>query len=242
MEKDANTKSSISYLYLYVIFCMTFNAVRYWSGLFTASAMIIGVALPFFACRSYLSTKLFRWFLLYMVVLYVNYFSGDEYIAHIALRGGLIGFFVATSLTYFVFRKKAYHLMTLVIKTLCIILLITTISTAFFDFSTPGLVRMINSTYRHGYDISSYYSLYSLGLSDYASPHALPLLVPPLVLGLKNKALRYKQRILSGLILVCCLMLIYFSGASGPMLVSITILMMSLLVHKGRIKSNIIVL
>ena len=107
--------------------------------------------------------------------------------------------------------------------------------------TNPGLVRMAHLTALvNPGDLTTFKPMFMLGLSSYELPHALPLLMPAFVLGVKNNLLSKKQRLLSAIMLACSLMLVYFSGATGPMLVSLMVLLMSFLVSKGSTASNVL--
>ena len=242
MKRKTSIRLELPYLYIITVFFLTFNAVKFWPipGAITIASGI-GIVLPFFICRSFFKTNQFGYFLLYAVVVFLNHMLGDKYFSNTnSLFSGFIGFFVALPLTYYVFKNREYTLLRVIIYTLMVVLLWTTVATAFFDWQFPGLVRMVYSEASRGEGDLSYSNyLYAWGLSSYTLPHALPLLIPAFVLGIKNRSLEKRKRFLSGLMLLCCLGLTYFSGATGPVLVAIMILFMSLLLRKGDITTNI---
>lgn len=243
--KLERTENKLAYLFVFIVFCLTFNAVKYWPlfGI-TSICYAIGILLPFMICKSFFNTKMFVFFAFYAVVVLINHLLGDEYFSNNnSLLIGFVGFFVSLSMAYFVFSNNDLRLMRAIVVTLIIVLLWTTIASAFFDISNSSMVRV---AYREmlngGADKGMFNYMYALGLSSYALPHAIPILIPPFALGLKNSSLNKKKRVFSGIMLACCLMLAYFSGATGALLVSLVVLIMSLVVRKVNNRTNFVVI
>ena len=240
--KSANSGFKLSYLYVFIVFCLTFNAVKYWP-LFGIMSICygIGIMLPFIICTGFFNTRMNKFFVFYAFVVLINHLLGDVYLSNRnSLLIGFVGFFVSMSMSYYIFTKGDYNLMRAIILTVLIVLLLNTIATAYFNFFIPGLVRYAYGVSQLG--DKDFNSLYALGLSSYALPHAVPILIPPLVLGIKNSSLKTSQRIFTAIILVCCIMLVYFSGAVGPLLVALVILIMSFVIRRGSVRSNIVII
>lgn len=243
MKRKTNIRLELPYLYIITVFFLTFNAVKYWPILGAATiASGIGIILPFFICHSFFQTKQLGYFLIYAIVVFLNFISGDSYFGNSnSLFLGFVGFFVSMSMAYYAFKSQEYNLMRVIIYTLIVVLLWTTLATAYFDMTSPGLVRYAYGLQQEGSDQAAmFYPMYFWGLSSYAFPHAVPVLIPPIIMGLRNSSLKMKRRLLSGVLAFCCLLLVYFSGATGPLLVSLMVLFMSLVIHEGRTSSNII--
>lgn len=234
----------LRYLYVFIVFCLTFNAVKYWP-LFGISSICfgIGIILPIIICPTFFSTRMFHFFAVYAFVVLINHLLGDAYLSNRnSLLIGFVGFFASMSMSYYIFMYRDYKLMRSIIITLFVVLLWTTIATAYFDISNPGLVRLAYGIMMQGgSDSKMFNSLYALGLSSYALPHAIPILITPFVLGVRNTSLKKKERIIAAIMLACCLMLVYFSGATGPLLISLVILIMSFVIRKGSVRTNIVV-
>ena len=243
MDRKTRIRLELPYLYIITVFFLTFNAVKYWPipGAITIASGI-GIVMPFFICRSFLKTNQLGYFMIYAIVVILNYLLGDKYFGNSnSLFLGFVGFFVSMSLSYYVFKSQEYNLMRVIFYTLMIVLLWTTLATAYFDMTSPGLVRYAFGLQQRGSDEAAMFNpMYFWGLSSYAFPHAIPVLIPPFIMGLRNSSLKMKRRLLSGVLAFCCLLLVYFSGATGPLLVSIMVLFMSFVIHEGRTSSNII--
>ncbi len=243
MKTNTRIKFEFPYLYIITVFFLTFNAVKFWPipGAITIASGI-GIILPFIICRSFFNTNQFGYFLIYAMVIILNYMLGDKYFSNSnSLYLGFSGFFVSMSLTYFVFMRQENNLMRVIFYTLVVILLWTTLATAYFDMTLPGMVRYANSLAQQGSsDATMFKPMYIMGLSSYALPHAIPILIPPFIMGFRNSSLKMTKRILSGVLAVCCLLLTYFSGATGPMMVSIMVFFVSFVIREGRTSSNIV--
>lgn len=245
MDRKTRIRLELPYLYIITVFFLTFNAVKYWPILGAITiASGFGLMLPFLICQSFFKTNQFKWLLVYSIVVVLNFMLGDKYFGNKnSLFLGFVGFFVSMSMTYYVFKNKEYNLMRVIFYTLMIVLLWTTVATAYFDMTMPGVVRYAYGQQQLGTsEVTMFNPMFFWGMSSYALPHALPILIPAFILGLRNSSLTKKARVFSGMMAMCCLMLVYFSGATGPMLVSIMVLFMSLLFRKGRASSNIITL
>lgn len=238
-----SSRNKIQYLYVFIVFCMTFSAVKYWRIIgITSINIAMGLALPVAICSSFFNSKQFRYLFLYSTIVLLNYLTGDDYFhSKNNLLNGFIGLYVSLSMSYYIFINKDYKLLKWIVISVFVVLLWTTVATAYFDISLPGIVRKaFNVTLHEIGDVSLFNSAYALGLSSYTLPHAIPLLIPPFVLGIKNSLLPKSKRVFSGIMLLCCILLTYYSGATGPMLVAIMVLIMSLLVHKGSVLSNMV--
>lgn len=242
-----NSKIKIPHLFVFIVFCLTFNAVKYWPlfGI-TSICYAMGIILPFIICPSFYGTKQLLWFLLYAVVVSLNFLTGDVYMDNTnSLMIGFVGFYVSMAMSYYVFTRNDISLMRAIVYTVCVVIIWTTVVTAIYDRMFPGMVRMLYGVAVKGLeakvDLGSFKKYYAMGLSSYAMPHAIPVLIPAFVMGVKNSSLDKKQRVLSAIMLLCCLMLVYFSGATGPVLVSFMVLLISLIIRRGSLVLNVFV-
>jgi hypothetical protein len=236
-------KFTVPNLYLLVVFVMTFNAVQYWPipGIVIIS-MAIGILLPFSTNKKFFSTNLVGWLFLYVLIVWLNNVAGDAYLSNtMMLLHSFMGLYVSFSLTYYVYEKGDVNLQQWVIFILIFILLWTTIATYIFDKEFPGIVRLLYRQKVKGGDevvvIPKFF--YMMGLSSYSQPHALPILIPAFVMGLRNSNAKKLIRLAMAIGLVSCMMLLYFSGASGALTVGVMILICSLLVTKGSTTKNL---
>lgn len=119
-----------------------------------------------------------------------------------------------------------------------LLLIVTTVSSTIIDNIHPNIVREIQG-YININQANPYAPLYKYGLTSYAIPHAIPILIPPFVLVVKNRHAQILTRLFFVFLVVVCIQLTYVSGATTPFLLAIMITLLSFIVRKGTIKSNI---
>lgn len=231
---------TIPNLYILVVLFLTSVAFQYWSDGLRLLAITLGVFLPMIVCKSYFSTRQFYYLVFYFIIVLLNHITGDTYFKETyGLIMNATGLFVSSSLIYYIINTKNYKLLQAIVLVVFFIIIWTAIATAFFDFSIPGIVRRAVNMKREGQG-ADLIGFYRYGMAEYASVHAIPILIPPLVFGIK-KSERKMQKVLYSLLLILCFMLVYFSAATGPMIVALGIIFISFIVRSGNISSNLFV-
>ena len=161
----------------------------------------------------------------------VNVISGDSYYMGINSVLAEISMLVFTPLLFFhaVNEKHCLSLLTWMVMTVFAIIAIETIATFYLDQSEPGVLRSLFSESLITDEREELlYPYYRLGLSNYKLPHALPMLIPPLVMGISDKNHSFRIRIWSFVFLFFVLLLIWLSGVMTAFLFAIFFLSLSL--------------
>ena len=232
----------LPYLYLVVVFFLTMWGARFLIPGSLPASEILGVLLSFTVCGAFLLTKQFFLLVFYSIVVFFNYYTGDAYLSDgRLLLDNVVSMLVSLSLSFYVFRKHDDRLMQLIIYLVYFITIWTAIATFVIDLTYPEIVREIAYIMNGKIvdDWTGYIAFFKMGLSDYYSPHAIPILIPPLVLGIKNDELR-KYRFQLYFVLIACFFIMFLSGATGPLLIGIMVLVMSFVVSEGSNRNNII--
>lgn len=200
---------------------------------------LIGSVAAVFLCPSYYLQSGIKWIALYALILLINFFVGDAYYSSfplICLEVGVLLF--SSSVAYYLFFKSNNRTDTFVMNELLLVISVIAILTLFLNSVEPGIVRStVENAYKGG-DYEYMYRYYRAGMTNYALPHALPIIIPPLVMGINNKNHKVGYRILLLAFLVLVLLLIYVSAAATPVFLSFFMLILSIWTHAGSIRSN----
>ena len=240
------TKSKISFpaiVFSLIIVIVTWSLIEGWLP-FTRRKWIflaMGMGLAFFVKNSFYTSKRFMWLCVYCVVLLLNMVSGDRFFHDIGTVGYdffCLGFpsVVATIMLSNQNRKDDGFLL----LSFFIVLVFTTVASFLIDtFLLPNAIRMMTRYSITLKEMSVVYSYYRMGLSTYAFPHALPVLIPPVVMGIKNKDLSKKIRFFCWIALISLVVLIYLSGIMTALLLSIAALIVAFITKPGGARRNL---
>ena len=176
----------------------------------------------------------------YVSVVMLNFFSGDYYYRSFPRACSEFAMLLFSSaLGYYCFQPDNERTSKTIMWVLIIIISITSIMTFILDIKNPGILRQAASSVFSDNDMSEVIAGYKMGMSNYYLPHALPVLIPSLVLGIKNKELEPILRIINILVLLLVLILIFVSNAATPILIAMIILMVSIGTIRVSIKKSI---
>ena len=235
-------KKPLFFLYALLIIAMTWPIFAAWIPAFEKfwRWYPIGVLIGVFYISGYFKTRQFFWLAAYAMIVLINCMSGDKYmydpIETMLYLSGL--FFVGSAPFLFLknenlFFSKEYFLITLVL------LVYTSIVSFIFNLEFPDVVRNdMTSTGRVDFYEFSY--LYRFGLTKYQFAHATPILIPPFVMGAKNKNYSGLIRVLLVSIVVLCILHAFASGSTTAFLVAITATAFTLVIKNTPIKENAI--
>ena len=238
-------KDKLPYLYLYTVFSLTFLGIIYWPGLGLTARYLgwgLGLLLPVLIAPSFFKQRSFFFLIVYAIVVYLNYLTGDSYFSSSKkVIDGLVALYIPLGMTYYAVKSNNMNWMRAVFFVAIIVIVWMTIATALFDMQIPGVVRYIHVELQEGSaDISEYKNFYAFGMSNYLLPHAIPALIPVFAIRLRQRGISFRKKIVSFALLLSIMMLLYFSGATGPLLVGIGILLLSLWLKPGKTSTNIV--
>lgn len=232
----------IKYFILFAIcFFLTFTQIN---SFFSTSVKFIITLVGCFIClltfKRYLRLKFISWLLLYFVILCINFVIGDKYFSRFPniIQEIVFLIFPACISTILLYRKKFGIIKLLLLTTIALIVYFT-ISSVIIESIFPGAIRSTVFLLNTG-DESTLNMYYRMGMTNYALPHAVPILIPALVVYFRDKKekiiIRYSALILIFLIFV----LVYVSYAMIPFLMCFVFLILSFLVRADKsIKTNL---
>lgn len=201
------------------------------------------LALGCFVCilqnSSYLSSRNVFWLFLYAVVLYLNHLSGDAYFHGLpSIIMEIATLLFCAYLVFYVSQKHNSKFTTLLVLSQLIVIVITSILSISADILFPGIIRqtvtLINSGQSEGV-----IPFYKMGVCEYGFPHAIPVLIPGLMLLVKNRRIKPIIRILIVLVLALLLYLVFISGVTTALILAIFGFLASLFVVEDNRKKNI---
>lgn len=201
--------------------------------------ILVGCVISSLTSPTYYRQSSMKWLLLYVLVLLANFLMGDYTYGNFPLLALEIGVLVlSTFLSYYFFILKNYNTSRAVMIELLILISIISIFTFVLDRQYPGVLRNSIQILFSERDSSIMNSYYRLGMSNYYLPHALPIIIPPLIMGVKNKGLKVWVRFLLLVVLVLSLVLIYVSNAATAVILTMMVLLMALITYSGLDQNN----
>lgn len=233
------SNQKVAYWYLLTVFTLTFYAVWFWPiPMLHYIGLIVGLVLPIILTPSFFSQKWFAYFVIYFFVIYLNFVSGDAYFNKSKrIIEEFVALYIPAAMLFYYNKTLDFRWSRTVLFVAIIVLVWTTISTAIIDSQSPGIVRYAHSMMQQGLeDVSAFSGFYRMGMSNYILPHAVPVLIPAFAIVLRDKDLKFKQKLLPIGILASLMMLLYFGGATGPMLIGIAVLIVSFFIKPGSTK------
>lgn len=207
---------------------------RQWIWVLFGSILVVGHA------TSFLKSKQIGYLAIYSVVLIANLLAGDScFDSPIKIIYEITLLFFCSGLCYLLLDDKIRGGIAKSILWIgAFVVIFTAIGTFIADRNMPGIVRMLVVYTNHGVSCVPYYRI---GVCEYTMPHAIPILIPPLVMWIKNRSIKGNIRLLSLIVLIFILLLIYISGTTTPLLVALLALSCSLLVNRKKsLSTNII--
>lgn len=232
-------------VYLLSVVLQTFTPAIAYSPIFVRPWIIwlLVLVVSIVVNPSIYRTHRFFILMLYALVLAVNVAMGDSYFKKdIAIREICYLLLPVVIYQYCITGEKGDKLSLWVMVTMILIILIESIATFFLDIANPGILRMaFSESVTTTYDRNTYMAqYYKLGMSNYSLPHALPILIPASIYGIK--ANRGFVREIWFLFLFALLLLVWLSGSATALLLATFITIVSFLTKIGKNKQNVIVL
>lgn len=240
MSNIANRINRIAYIIPLFIVYMTVMQLQLLTPFISLALLfVLMMILLFVIDRKITSYPFFAWWLFFSAIVLLNGFMGDAYFSDIISSISFIFYvaFSAITLGYCVNRRES-KLERAILISFFIAVVYLTICTVIIDLSQPGVLRSATGLSFRG-DPSLLSVLFLQGMSNYFLPHALPMLIPPLVMGIKNRELSKSLHFFLYVCLAAILALIYVSYATTPLIIAILFLILSIIVKAGNIRRNI---
>ena len=237
MRKD----KILTYAAAFVVTVSTFTLIQGYFPFLTRGWIFLGiltVLITLLYPKVYLGKSVI-WLMIYSIVILFNYLSGDEVFSlRFALTEITFYFIPATLFLIYMRNNDIKNVRTIGIVSMLIII-ITSIFTFKNAIDNPGIVRSIvgaQATEDYTYILEQYRK----GIASYGMPHAFPFIVPPFIYVLKNKNFSFKLRIFALLMIMIGGLMVFYTDATGALVVLLFAIIMSLIITESSLKNNII--
>lgn len=212
----------LSYVYPAIIVFVSSTLLNYW---FPISAitwlwLFVGCICTFLLCRNYYKTSIFIASLFYGIVVFLNFIFGDAYYNSFPKVFNELGaLFLMPAIAYFCLSKNRKKYSYFIILIFFGVLFITALGTTIVDIGFPGAVRYtVESQNKNRGEDGLLQSFFRFGMENYLLPHALPMLVPIFIMGIKDDLLKFKYRLLFILMLLIVFWLVWLAGSTTALL------------------------
>lgn len=231
----------IPVVFIVLIVCLTFTMLqgyfpfirRQW--IFLVSISLVGLASAF----SYCTTRQFACLMLYSIIVVINALLGDVFWNGSGQSIFELSLLLAPSImTWYAFKEHDECFMKAVLIVFFTIVIFETIISYVANTQFPEIIRSLNSMKIEGLSSENAYYYYRLGVANYDIGHALPALIPLLVMGIKMSARNGKKRWLCLLLLAFSLLLIYLTFSTTSLILAIFGLLVAVFSKKGSLESN----
>ena len=225
-----------AFLYLAAVVWMSFPMARVMLSKIQFFGYIVAVFAMVLVTRSYFKEKDFLVVGWYGLAVLLRFFMGSQ--AFPTLFSALYETFILLipAILFYYFRKidtNAPFVYSIIIIYTTIIIF-DSVMTYRIDQEYQGVLRNLQAI-RYD-DIRE--TLVARGMAPYSLPHALPTLMPALILIIKNRTNKLLPRIAFLAFLIASLVIIWISQATGPYLMTIFAVTLSLIVSSTSVREN----
>lgn len=231
---------NIIYVFPIVILCYTFTLLWGWIPRTQSVITIaIGLGASVVVSHRYFSLKPIRYLLLYAIVVFFNVISDDASHNSFSIEiYNLLFILIPVLMTFGILRSDDERLINYTIWAVFGMLIINTIGTYIVDMSMPGSIRSVYAIMQEE-GTSAAIPFYKVGMANYELPHALPTIIPVLVLGYKTSNKNIHKFIFAG-VLVACFLLIFYSGATTSVLLGVFAFLISAITNTHTAKKQFV--
>lgn len=241
--KSTQIKDEKFFIYSFPIFLAIFTYsqlkglnilfARTWIWLFLAF-IIAYSSIPFL-----LKGKALRWATYYSLVVLLNFVTGDGYfssIGNVVLELVMVFYCILIS-RYICFKKQKVLIKLTTILTVGIVV-ITCLLTIRMILEIPEIVRQIVIILNRAGGEIAVLEFYRLGVCEYEFPHALPILIPPLVLWVLDSD-KKKLRLVAIPLLGLIFYFLFMCDVGTPLFVGVFALIGCFLMSTKSLKKSI---
>ena len=239
-----HTSSVWDKILIFVCIFMLFTQLRALLRVFFPSIneiifLLAGCVIVAYLVKELFWKKAYVWLLTYFLVVLLNFLSGDFYFDSLgdAIQEVAILFFTSAIVYYSMQRQKVQLSKHLLFLTLLLIIYYS-ISSLKIEINNPGIIR--ETVYMANIGETTFLNnLYFQGLINYQLPHALPILIPPLIMNVREKKNSWIWRLLYLSALIAIAVIVYISNAATALFLSVLMLILSWIVRKETLGKNV---
>ena len=234
-----NKGSFLAYFYTLLVFVGTFSLIHGWYPQFYRHVYLCFgmVLLTAITTPAFFKSKSFIFIIFYSLIVYLNHLWGDLYTEGKEYLDGLTLASCAGMAYYFAITDDQKNKRLLIFASFLVIL-VDTVGTLAMYIANPEIVRYVQGFANDGDNMATL-PFYRFGLVEYDVLHGLPVLVPPLVMWLKqaSTSVVWKAFGWGGLFII--LLILYIGDATTPFLLALFALFLSLLIVLNNHKRSV---
>lgn len=241
MMKQIRINSFISLVLVIVAIILTSSWLQ---GNFTLLSrgwlwLALGCILCLLQSPGYLKQKNITWLLIYTIFVVINYLMGDEYFhSPVNLIMEIAMLLFCSYFSYFLISDShPNRFINIFICSQFLVISITAVLSITVDIAIPGVIRETVSLINGGYSNDAI-PFYRMGVCEYAFPHGIPMIVPGIVLLIKNKGLKLFYRSIALALLVLLFYLVFVSGVTTSLILTLFGILASFFVVEGYARKN----
>ena len=189
--------------------------------------------------NKFLSNRWILWLAVYAAIVFVNYLLGNTFLGSLPetiMEVALLFFIYAFSII--VINKEISSVNKWFVFSQLLVLLITSLLSIYVDRYSPGIIRETVSLVNMG-NTAEAAPYYRLGVCEYGFPHAVPIIIPGIMVLIKNKTIKPFFRILFFGVLVIGLFLVFISGVTTSLILSLFGFLASIVIDENRSTKNV---
>lgn len=189
---------------------------------------------------NYVKQKNLTWLIVYTVVVAINFLMGDSYfhsIVNVIMEVAMLLF--CSYLAFFVVSDSgAGQFNNVFVFGQLIVITLTASLSIIVDAIFPGIIRETVTLINGGYSDEAV-PFYRMGVCEYGFPHGIPIILPAIVLLYKNQRLKFFYRLLFLLLLGLLFYLVFISGVTTSLILSLFGIIAAFIIREGNIRKNI---
>ncbi len=232
-------KKLFFYLYAALVVMLTWPLFAAWIPVFVKSWYWypVGVIFGFLFISEYFKTRQFVYILWYIVVVYLNCFMGDKYIYDpIAATTRFLGLIFITSAPLFFIQPNKERVRYFFYIFFLILLIAVSIASYYWNTQFPNVIRD-DITITGSDEVYEFAYLYRFGLTRYQFAHAVPIIIPPLVMAYKIRK-RIIEKVFFAFVVFLCLVHTYVSNSTTAFMMAVIAVLLSFMVSPNMTKKQ----
>ena len=241
--KNANVKDEKLLIYTFPVFLaiFTYSQLKGFNMLFARTWiwLFFAFAIAYNVLKKYFEGKALKWAFFYAFVVIINFLSGDGYFnsfGNVCLEVAVVLYCILISRYLCVKKCKAFARNTVILT--IVIIIITCLLTLRMIMIMPGVVREIVVILNRPGGETLVLDFYRAGVCEYPFPHALPILIPPLVLWVLTPSNQF-YRYIAILLLVLVFYFLFMCDVGTPLFVGVFVLVGSFMMSTQSFKKSL---
>ena len=241
MNNSLRKTYNLQYLWILVMLSLTFPLSMHWPIFERHYIFIaIGILLTILFAKRFFKQIVFNWTVIFLIIVYLNYIAGDSYFTdlNMVLFQESVNFIIPLSLTFYLFTKHDYGLFKLLIIVFGLFLIECAVISYWANSLLPGIIRLQSNAVSIQQNANILAPYVNIGMTDYAIPHAIPIIIPGLYYAFINSVNNYKVFFI--IIIIASIILSYSSESFTALFFTIFSLIISIIsVNKNNSKKTI---